>query len=108
MIVPPWDQWTCPPQRTMEGPSISITAELGGRGEDWSLREGQGGHGPIEQVFAAPEPSLNFSKREEESTWAVSPWQVLLTASSSLGLARTCFTSKTRFPPEKCCLLSLR
>ena len=54
----------------MEGPGISIIAELGGQREDRSLRKEQGGHGPIEEAFAALEPSLNFSKKEENSTWA--------------------------------------
>lgn len=54
----------------MEGPGISIIAELGGQGGDRSLRKEQGGHGPVEEAFAALEPSPNFSKREEDSTWA--------------------------------------
>lgn len=34
----------------MEGPGISIIAELGGQGEDRSLGKEQGGHGPVEEA----------------------------------------------------------
>lgn len=34
-----------------------------------ALRKGQGGAGPTELALAAPEPSLNFSERGENTTW---------------------------------------
>lgn len=43
----------------------SLSLEVKGKG---GVRKGHGGDGPMEHAFAAPEPSLNFSKRGENTT----------------------------------------
>lgn len=69
MIVPPWAEWACLPGEVWKVLilPLSLSLEVKGKG---GLRKGHGGDGSLEHAFAALEPSLNFSKREENTTWA--------------------------------------
>ena len=94
MSVLPGEGWS-----VLALPSLLSLEVKGKRG----LRKGQGGDGPTEHAFAILEPSLNFSKRGEDITWA----GVILAGATENAPSTSARFARTSLLESAVCVLSL-